>query len=124
MFAIGNGLIKFNGLNYADWSEQIQFQLGVMDLDLAIVYDMLVAITETSTEADRSIYEAWEMSNRLSLNLMKMTMAENVKPAMPKMDNAKEFILKIKEYSQLDIVNKSIIGNLMSELTTKKFDWS
>ena len=124
MFAIGNGLIKFNGLNYADWSEQIQFQLGVMDLDLAIVSDMPAAITETSTEANRSIYEAWERSNSLSLNLIKMTLAENVKPAMPKMDNAKEFILKIKEYSQLDIVNKSIIGNLMSELTTKKFDWS
>ena len=63
-------------------------------------------------------------TNRLSLNLIKMIMAENVKPVMPKTDNVKEFILKIKEYSQLDIANKSIVGNLMSELTTKQFDWS
>ena len=34
-----NELVKFNGLNYADWSEQIQFQLGIMDLDLVIVCD-------------------------------------------------------------------------------------
>ena len=49
-------------------------------------------------------------------------MAENVKPTMPKTGNAKEFMFKIKEYSQSDIVDKSIIGTLMSELTTMKFD--
>ncbi|OMO59932.1 reverse transcriptase [Corchorus capsularis] len=30
----------------------------------------------------------------------------------------------IKEYSQSDITDKSIVGSLMSELTTKKFNWS
>ena len=101
LFGMGiNGLVKFNGLNYADWFEQIQFQLGIMDLDLAMVCDEKPpAITETSTEANKSLYEAWERSNRLSLSLMKMTMAENVKPSMPKTDNAREFMLKIKEYS-------------------------
>ena len=67
-----------------------------MDLDFAIVFEKPEAITETSTEADRSTFEIWERSNRLSLNLMKMSMAENVKPSMPKTDNAKEFMLKIK----------------------------
>ena len=51
-------------------------------------------------------------------------MAENVKSAMPKTNNAKEFMLKINEYSQSDITDKSIIGPLMSKLTTKKFNWS
>ena len=95
-----------------------------MDLELAIVFEKPTTITETSTEVDKSFYEAWERSNRLSLNLMRMTMAENVKLAMPKINNAKEFMLKIKEYSQSDIADKSIVGTLMSELTTKKFDWS
>ncbi|XP_057451192.1 uncharacterized protein LOC130743094 [Lotus japonicus] len=119
------GVIKFNGLNYADWSEQIQFQLGYMDLDLAIVTDEKpAAITETSTDDDKSYYEAWVRSNRLCLNLMRMTMAENVKPSMPKTDNAREFMAKVKEFSQSDITDKSIVGTLMSELTTKRFDWS
>ena len=39
LFGMGNGLAKLNGLNYAVWSGQIQFQLGVMDLDLALVCD-------------------------------------------------------------------------------------
>ena len=96
---MGNGLIGFNGLIYADWSEQIRFQLGFMDLDLAIVSEKPTTITETSTEVDKSFYEAREQSNRLSLNLIRMTMVENVKPTMLKIDNAKEFMLKIKEYS-------------------------
>ncbi|KAJ1377091.1 hypothetical protein SESBI_49239 [Sesbania bispinosa] len=81
LFGLGNGVVKFTALNYDDWSEQIQFQLGVFDLDLAIVMDeMPSSITETSTDDDKSLYEAWQRSNRLSLNLMRMTMAENVKP--------------------------------------------
>ncbi|KAK9089114.1 hypothetical protein Scep_028196 [Stephania cephalantha] len=125
MFALGNMMVKFNGLNYNDWSEQIQFQLGVMDLDLAIIVDEKpAAITEASSEEEKSLYEAWERSNRLSLNLMRMTIAENVKPSMPKTSDAKEFMIQLKEYSQSDIADKSIVGSLMSELTTKKFEWS
>ncbi|RDX74092.1 hypothetical protein CR513_46202, partial [Mucuna pruriens] len=70
MFAMGNYMIKFNGLNYVDWSKLIQFQLGVMDLDLPLVMDeRRPAITETSIDANESLLEAWEQSNRLSLNL-------------------------------------------------------
>jgi len=43
---------------------------------------------------------------------------------MPKTDNAKEFVEKIKEYSQSNITDKFIVSSLMNELTTKKFDWS
>ncbi|XP_014490205.1 uncharacterized protein LOC106752940 [Vigna radiata var. radiata] len=122
---LSNNVIKFNGLNYADWSEQIQFQLGVLDLDMAIMMDEIpAAIIETSTNDEKSLYEAWHRSNRLSLNLMCMSMVENVKPSMPRTENAKEFMKMIKEYSQSDITDKSIVGTLMSELTTKKFDWS
>ena len=63
---------------------------------LAIVSEKPTSIIETCTTANRSFYEAWERSNRLSLNLMRMTMVENVKPTMPKTDNAKEFVIKIK----------------------------
>ncbi|WVZ12860.1 hypothetical protein V8G54_017390 [Vigna mungo] len=98
-----NNVVKFNGLNYADWSEQIQFQLGVLDLDMAIVMDeMSPAITETSTSDKKSLYEAWHRSNRLE---RKAFHAQN--------GNAKEFMKMIKEYSQSDITDKSIVGTLM-----------
>ena len=51
-------------------------------------------------------------------------MAANVKPSMPKIDNAREFVKLVKDCSQSNITDKSIVGNLSSELTSKKFDWS
>ena len=123
-FGLGNGVVKFNGLNYAEWSEQIQFQLGVLYLYETLINDKPVAINETSSHDDKSYFEAWERSNRLGFNLMKMTVAENIKPSMPKTDSAKEFMTKLKEHAQSNIADKSIVGTLMTELTTKKFDWS
>jgi len=96
-----------------------------MNLDLALAMEQKpAALTDESTDEEKSTYEAWDRSNRLSLNLMRMMIAENVKPSMPKTGNAKEFMAKLKEYSQSDITDKSIAGNLLTELTNKKFDWS
>ena len=39
LFASANSVVKFNGLNYEEWSEQIRFSLGVMSLDQAILTD-------------------------------------------------------------------------------------
>ena len=125
LFASANSVVKFNGLNYEEWSEQIRFSLGVMSLDQAILTDEEpAAITDESSELEKSRYETWERSNRLCLNLLRMSMAESVKPSMPKTEKAREFILKIKAQSQSDVADKSIVGSLMSELTTKRFDWS
>ncbi|KAJ1378421.1 hypothetical protein SESBI_47881 [Sesbania bispinosa] len=85
-------------------------------MDLAIVMnEMPPTIIETSTDDDKFLYEAWQRSNGLSLNLMRMTMAKNGKLFMPKTQNAREFMKMIKEYSQSDITDKSIVGTLMSE---------
>ncbi|KAK9750981.1 hypothetical protein RND81_02G233800 [Saponaria officinalis] len=84
-----------------------------MALDIAILTDdEPSAIKDDNSEAEKTRYEAWERSNRPSLNLMRMRMAENIKPAMPKTEKAREFM------------QKSIVGSLMSQLTTKRFDWS
>ena len=39
VFASANSVVKFNGLNYGEWFEQIRFTLGVMALDSAILTD-------------------------------------------------------------------------------------
>jgi len=38
----------FNGLNFLDWSEQVQFFLGVLDLDLTFEVEKHVAIIYAS----------------------------------------------------------------------------
>nr|GLL22435.1 uncharacterized protein LOC109168059 [Ipomoea trifida] len=71
-----------------------------------------------------AVHGKWMRSNKMCLNLMKITMAENMKPMMPKVDIASEFLAKVKELSMSEIADKSIAGNLMTELTSMKFDWS
>jgi len=125
LYGVGNDIVKFNGLNYEEWSEKICFHLGFIDLDLVLIMDeKLAIITETSSEEDNSSYHAWDKSNRLGVSLMKITLAKNVKSSIPRIEDPKEFMEKVKEYSQSDITDKSIVSGLMNELTTKKFDWS
>jgi hypothetical protein len=119
-----NGMVKFNSMNYAEWADHIDFQLGIMNLDMAIVMEKPATPTNESSNVDKKKFDLWERANRLSLNFMRMMIAENVKPSMPNTENAKEFMLKLKDFSQSDPTDKSIVGTLMSELTTKKFNWS
>ena len=51
-----------------------------------------------------------------------MSIASNIKSALPKSDNTKEFMKFVKERSQT--ADKSLAGTLMSMLTTMMFDGS
>ena len=46
---LGMSVLIFNGLNFSDWSEQVQFHLGVLDLDLALQVEKPTTITNTSS---------------------------------------------------------------------------
>ena len=50
----------FNGLNFFEWREQVQFHLGVMDLDLALLNDKPTTITDKSSDDDTSFHKSWE----------------------------------------------------------------
>jgi len=112
----------FNGLNFPDWSEQVQFHLGVLNLDLAFQVEKLAVITKASSNEEKGHYKGWEMSNRLSLMFMRMSITSNIKSSLPKTDIAKEFMKFVEESSQ--IADKSLAETLMSTLTTMKFDGS
>ena len=106
----------FNGLNFSELSEQIHFYLGVMDLEKP------ADITVLSTTEEKNHYKTWERSNRLSLMYMRMSIANNIKAALPKTDNAKEMLKFVEERSQT--ADKSLVGTIMSTLITMKFDGS
>ncbi|KAJ1384422.1 Zinc finger, CCHC-type [Sesbania bispinosa] len=69
----------FNGLNFSYWSEQVQFHLGVLDLDLAFQVEKPAAITDASSNEEKAHYKAWEKSNRLSLMVMRLSIATRLK---------------------------------------------
>ncbi|XP_060183218.1 uncharacterized protein LOC132613190 [Lycium barbarum] len=112
----------FNGLNFSEWHEQVQFHLGMMDLDLALLKEKLAAITDTSSKDEKSSHKAWEHFNRLSLMFMRMTIANNIKSTIPQTESAREYLKFMEE--RFRSAEKSLAGTLMAELTTMKFDGS
>ncbi|XP_027364268.1 uncharacterized protein LOC113871375 [Abrus precatorius] len=122
LHSLATSVLVFNGLNFSDWNEQVQFHLGVLDLDVALQVEKPTAITATSSNEEKAHFKAWERSNRLSLIFMQMSVASNIKSAFPKTDVATQFMKNVEERSQT--ANKSLAGTLMSTLITMKFDGS
>ncbi|GAB2290772.1 hypothetical protein Dimus_038117 [Dionaea muscipula] len=112
----------FSGLHFSEWSEQVNFYLGVLDLDLALLQDKPVDITDDSTKDERFELKEWERSNRLSLMFMRMTIANNIKTTIPQTESTKEYLKFVEERFQS--ADKSFAGTLMAQLMTMKFDGS
>ncbi|XP_057958448.1 uncharacterized protein LOC131151212 [Malania oleifera] len=112
----------FNGTNFSNWNKQIQFLLGVLDLDLSLRIDKPAAITETSSLEQQALSRSWERSNRLSIMFMRMCIANNIKSMLPQLENAKEYLKAMKD--RFPSADKSFARRLMVELTTMKFDGS
>ncbi|KAG8365233.1 hypothetical protein BUALT_Bualt18G0083000 [Buddleja alternifolia] len=117
-----SSVLLFNGLNFSDWREQVQFHLGVLDLDISLQVEKPAAITDQSSTEEKSIYKLWERSNILSLMFMRMTVANNIKVTLPQTERAKEFMKFVEERSQT--ADKSLASTLMGTLTNMKFDGS
>jgi len=99
LYSLGMYVPVFNGLNFSDWSEQVQFHLSVLDLDLALQVEKPSAITYASSNGEKTHYKAWEKSNRICLMLMHMNIANNIKSVIPKTESAKEFTKSVEERS-------------------------
>ncbi|XP_016546399.2 uncharacterized protein LOC107846555 [Capsicum annuum] len=96
----------------SDWCEQIKFHLGVLDLDVTLYSEKPTAITEASSDEEKSYYKHWDRSNRLGLMFIRMNIAGNIKTTLPKTDSAKELLKLVEESSQT--ADKSLAGTLMA----------
>ena len=110
----------FNGLNFSEWCEKVNFHLGVLDFDLTLLEEKLADITDTISEAKKLNHKAWDRSNRLCMSFMRMTIANNIKSTLPKSVIAKEYLKLVEE--RFRSADKSLVGTLMAELTTTKYD--
>ena len=110
----------FNGLNFSDQWEQVQFHLGALNLDLALQVEKPTAITDKSSTEEKAFYKAWERLNRLSLMFIQIIVANNLKSTLATTESAKEFKKLLEEKSQT--IDKSLVGTLMSTLITMKYD--
>ena len=112
----------FNGLKFFEWREQVNFYLGILDLDLALLEEKPADIIDTCNEAEKLNHKAWDGSNRLCLSFMRMTIANNIKSTLPESVIAKEYLKFVEECFRS--ADKSLAGTLMAELMTMKYDGS
>nr|XP_023875586.1 uncharacterized protein LOC111988062 [Quercus suber] len=108
-----------NGTNFSNWKEQVEFHL-VLDLDIALRFEKLPALTDTSSAEEKPLYKTGEKSNRLSIIFMRMTIANNINTTLSKTNSAKEFLLNVED--RFKITDKSLTGTITSKLATMKFD--
>ncbi|RVW44256.1 Retrovirus-related Pol polyprotein from transposon TNT 1-94 [Vitis vinifera] len=110
----------FDGSNFSEWYERVQFSLGVLDLDLTLITDKPPKATDDSTPEQVEQSKAWAKSNRLGLMFMRMTIANNIKTSLPQTKFTSEFLKSVEE--RFKRADKSLAGTLMAELTTMKYD--
>lgn len=50
-------VVTFNGLNYIDWSEYVQFYLDILDLKLSLLTERPAVVTDESKVEKWSLYK-------------------------------------------------------------------
>ena len=68
---------------FKKWKKHVIIVLGCMDLDYALREDRPSDLTSASIVEQRSIMEKWERSNRTSLMIMKHSIPEVIRGAIP-----------------------------------------
>ncbi|KAJ9700847.1 hypothetical protein PVL29_006261 [Vitis rotundifolia] len=87
-----NNIPILNGTNFKKWKEQDIIVLKCMDLDYALRDDRPPNLTSASTTEQRSTMEKWELSNHMSLMIMKHLILEAIRGAIPEETRAKTFL--------------------------------
>ena len=91
-FAVNNNnttIVLLNGSNFKKWKQDMEFALGIIDLDLALRKPEPVAVTDTSIASDKESYAKWDRSNRLNLIAIKRSILEHLLTGLPETNNAK-----------------------------------
>ncbi|RVX18946.1 Retrovirus-related Pol polyprotein from transposon TNT 1-94 [Vitis vinifera] len=62
LHSLASGMTVFDGSNFSEWYERVQFSLGVLDLDLALITDKPPEATDDSTPEQVEQSKAWARS--------------------------------------------------------------
>jgi len=116
------------GSNFPSWKSSLLIVLGMNDLDYALRVEEPKA-PEAGTEdyeALRSQYlansEKWERSNRLSGQIMKNSISEGIRGAIPDNENAKSYLESVEEHYKG--TSKFYAATLMQKLHNARYDLS
>ncbi|XP_017437956.1 uncharacterized protein LOC108344005 [Vigna angularis] len=71
-----NSVSVLNGINFKDWKENIEIVISCMNLDLTLTIEKPLSLKDSSTCDERTKYEKWDHSNRMSLMIIKRDIPE------------------------------------------------
>ena len=89
-----------------------------MDIDYAIRKDK-PTIIDTSTTAEKALYEQWERSNRLSLMFIKTKISYGIRGSVDQHDNVKALLKAIDEQFVTSI--KALANTSIMKFSTLRF---
>ncbi|XP_050140417.1 uncharacterized protein LOC126616408 [Malus sylvestris] len=115
-----NSIEPLSGNNFKKWKRDLEIVLGLLGINIALIEEKPAALTNTSTNEQKLKFEKWENCNTLCLLIMENTITQVIFDGIPASENAKEFMIYVS--AKFMESEKTETGNLMSKLTTMKYD--
>eukprot|EP00253_Pinus_taeda_P011797 PITA_11797 len=104
------------GDNYKVWKERVLLHLGWMDIDYAIRKDEPLALTNTSTAADITLYERWERSNHLSMMFIKTKTSTGIRGSVDQHEKVWDLLKSIDD--QFVTSDKALASTLIMKFSS------
>ncbi|RVW25651.1 hypothetical protein CK203_115810 [Vitis vinifera] len=119
IFANVNNIPMLNGTNFKKWKEHVIIVLGCMDLDYALREDCPPDLMSASIAEQRFAMEKWERSNCMSLMIMKHSIPEAIRGAIPEETRAKTFLDQIA--NRFTANEKVKTNTILSKLVSMRY---
>ena len=108
--------------NFKKWNEDVRFAFVMAEIDIVLRVPKLIAITADSTASKNLFYEKWDRANLMCLYTIRKTVFEHLLSGLNEIENTKAFYDAVGERYHKS--SKSEARNLMSELTSMRYDSS
>ena len=134
-----NDIPELHGQNYGKWRQKLEITLALAEIDLAVTVpapkepeqpvraqnkaDDAWAIREKNHNCAMMQYDIektrWNTSNRKCLMIIKGSISDNIKEAIPESTTVVEYLERVK--SQFTGSSKAYAANLTEQLVTKRY---
>ncbi|XP_050222295.1 uncharacterized protein LOC126672388 [Mercurialis annua] len=92
-----NSIPMLSGSNFKTWKNKVTMVLGCMDLDLALREPCPTPLMDLNSSDELKKFKRWDLSNRISLMIMKNTILETFLDTMSEKIDAKKFLDTLEE---------------------------
>nr|AAV24758.1 putative polyprotein [Oryza sativa Japonica Group] len=119
---------QLNGSNYASWKEKLEITLALLDIDYALHNNPLIEPRpenenyETLKKEYDEVKAKWDISNRKFLMIIKSSIIDAIRGAVPETQTAREYLAKVEE--QFKGSSKVYATTLIKRLVNEKYDFT